>query len=395
MPREVYVAGTAITPFGRRRDNSSPRDWVRQATFAAVSDAGIELSDVDALIVASETDFLTLQLVAAPLFADELGLVPKPAVRVETGGASGGQAIRSAFAFLKAGMHQTVLVVGYEHAASHLSGDDVRTLYGLSFDADLEGFNGVTATALYALSIQDHMAQFGTTLQQLAAVSVKNHGNALMNPNAHKPMKLTVDDVMASPVVSSPYRLLDCSLISDGAAAVVLTSEASVARATSRPCVRLSASACATDHVRLGDRPEPGMFRSKAFASADAYRQAGVRRPSEEIAFAEIYDAYTGAELQGIEGLGLCPAGQAGPALAAGEFDRDARLPINLSGGLIGQGGPPGATGVAQVATLALLLQGRYHPGLQPKTDRRFGLADTHAGVGTLSVVHVLESVDA
>jgi acetyl-CoA C-acetyltransferase len=395
MVPDVYVAGTAITPFGRRRDHSSPRDWVSQAALAAISDAGIEPSEVDCLVISSETDFLTLQLVAAPLFADELGLVPKPAVRVETGGASGGQAIRSAFAFIKSGMHRTVLVVGFEHAASHLSGDDVRMLYGLSFDADLEGFNGVTATALYALSIQDYMARFGTTLQQLAAVSVKNHGNALMNPKAHKPMRLTVDDVMASPIVSAPYRLLDCSLISDGAAAVVLTAVESLARGARWPRVRIAASACATDHVRLGDRPEPGVFRSKAAASANAYLQAGIRRPADEIAFAELYDAYTGAELQGIEGLGLCPAGQAGPALAAGEFDRDALLPINLSGGLIGQGGPPGASGIAQVATLTQLLQRRYHSGLQPKTDRRFGLADTHAGVGTLSVVHLLESVDA
>ena len=285
-------------------------------------------------------------------------------------------------------------MVGYEHAASHLSGDDVRTLYGLSFDADLEGFNGVTATSLYALSIQHYMARFGATLAQLAAVSVKNHGNALLNPNAHKPMKVTVDEVLASPMVSSPYRLLDCSLISDGAAALVLTSDRSIAMATGRPAVRIAASACATDHVRLGDRTEPGLFRSKTVASADAYRQAGIERPADEIAFAELYDAYTGAELQGIEGLGLCRPGAAGPLLTEGVFDRQGPLPVNLSGGLIGQGGPPGATGIAQVATLTQLLQGRYHPGLQPGTDRRFALADAHAGVGTLSVVHVLERLD-
>jgi acetyl-CoA C-acetyltransferase len=394
MTGQVYVAGARMTPFGRRRDGSNPRDWVRQVALAAVADAGLTLTDVDALIIASETDFLTLQLVAAPLFADELGLVPKPAVRVETGGASGGQAVRSGFVHVKAGVHRTVLVVGYEHAASHLSGDDVRTLYGLSFDADLEGFNGVTATSLYALSIQDYMARFGATAAQLAAVSVKNHGNALLNPNAHKPMKVTVDEVLASPLVSSPYRLLDCSLISDGAAALVLTSDRSIATATGRPAVRIAASACATDHVRLGDRAEPGLFRSKTVASADAYRQAGIERPADEIAFAELYDAYTGAELQGIEGLGLCRPGTAGPLLTEGVFDREGSLPVNLSGGLIGQGGPPGATGIAQVVTLAHLLQGRYHPGLQPSTDRRFALADAHAGVGTLSVVHVLERLD-
>jgi acetyl-CoA C-acetyltransferase len=393
MPPEVFVAGGAMSRFNRRRDGSNPRDWVRDVTQRALLDARIDLSEVDALVIASETDFLTLQLVAGPLFADELGLVPRPVMRVESGGASGGQAVRAGLMHIHAGFHQTVLVVGFEHAASHLSGDDVRSLYGLSFDADLEGFNGVTATALYALSIQDHMARYGTTPAQMAAVSVKNHANAKLNPNAHKPMALTIEDVLASEIVSYPYRLLDCSLISDGAAAVVLTAHRPLLRSDVPP-VRIAASACATDAVRLGDRPIPGDFNSKRVASSEAYRQAGIEKPHAEIAFAELYDAYTGAELQGIEGLQLCARGEAGPAAAAGEFACDGALPVNLSGGLIGQGGPPGATGIAQIMTLTHLLQRRYHGGLQPVTERRFGLADSHAGVGTLSVVHVLERAD-
>jgi acetyl-CoA C-acetyltransferase len=159
----VYVAGGAMTPFNRRRDCSTPRDWVRQVAAAALLDARIDAREVDAVVFASETDFLSLQLVAAPLLVDEIGLAPAATVRVETGGASGGQAVRAGLMHLLSGLHRTVLVVGFEHAASHLSGDDVRMLYGLSFDADLEGFNGVTATALYALSIQDHIARHGTT----------------------------------------------------------------------------------------------------------------------------------------------------------------------------------------------------------------------------------------
>jgi len=393
MSCDVFIAGGAMTRFCRRRDGSNPRDWVREVVLMAMKDARIDRAEVDALVIASETDFLTLQLVAGPLLADELGLVPRPVMRVESGGASGGQAVRAGLMHIRSGLHQTVLVVGFEHAASHLSGDDVRLLYGLSFDADLEGFNGITATALYALSIQDHMARYGTTSQQMAAVSVKNHANAKLNPNAHKPLKLTIDDVLASENVSFPYRLLDCSLISDGAAAVVLTANRSLLRAD-MPAVRVAASSCASDHVRLGDRAVPGDFNSKRVASADAYNQARIARPRDEIAFAELYDAYSGAELQGIEGLQLCARGEAGPATAAGEFASDGALPINLSGGLIGQGGPPGATGIAQIMTLTHLLQGRYHKGLQPATKRRFGLADSHAGVGTLSVVHVLERVD-
>lgn len=391
--RGVYVAGGAMTAFGRRTDGSTPRDWVRQVVDAALADARVGPADIDAVVFASETDFFSLQLVPAPLLLDEVGLVPRPTLRVEAGGASGAQAVRVGAMHVLSAMHRTVLVVGFEHAASHLSGDDVRMLYGLSFDAELEGFNGVTATALYALSIAGHIARHGTTREQLAHVSVKNHGNACRNPDAHKPMSISVDDVIASPMVSTPYRRLDCSLISDGAAAVVLTGERALLR-DDRPPVRVAASACASDHVRLGDRERPDAFRSKEIASALAYSQAGIRDPRREIAFAELYDAYTGAELQSLEGLGLCAPGAAGAAMAAGEFDAGGDFPVNLSGGLIGQGGPPGATGVAQVFTLLRLLQARYHAGLQPKTSRRFALADAHAGVGTLTVTHILERLD-
>ena len=294
---------------------------------------------------------------------------------------------------IRAGLSKTVLVVGYEFAASHLSGDDVRMLYGLSFDAEIEGFAGATATALYALSIQAYMASTGVTDVQLASVSVKNHGNALHNPNAHKPMCISLDDVLSSSPVYSPYKLLDCSLISDGAACVVLTSERRLLR-HDRLAVHIAGSGCATDHVRLGDRSDIGVFAGKQASAQQAYKMAGINSPINQIAVAELYDAYTGAELQSIEALRLCPQGHAGPAALMGEFSVGGRLPVNLSGGLIGQGGPPGATGIAQVATVVALLDGTYHPSIQPANLGRFGVTDCHAGVGTLNVTHVLERLD-
>src|SRR6185436_12833374 len=132
----------------------------------------------------------------------------------------------------------------------------------LSFDADVEGMAGASAASLYALSMAEHMRVFGTTEAQLAAVSVKNHGNATANPLAHKPMTIAVADVLASRAVSPPYKLLDCSLISDGAAALVLVA-GDLPRERARPRVRISGSGCASDHVRLGDRSEPHRFRSK------------------------------------------------------------------------------------------------------------------------------------
>jgi acetyl-CoA C-acetyltransferase len=392
MP-DVLIAGVGASAFGVSRDGSAPRDWVRRVAREALADAALDARDIDAVVVASESDFFSLQLAPGALLADEAGLVPAAVMRVEMGGGSGAAAVRAGFMHIASGLHRRVLVVGFEHAASHLAGDDMRMLYGLSFDADVEGMAGASAASLYALSMAEHMRVFGTTEAQLAAVSVKNHGNATANPLAHKPMTITAADVLASRAVSPPYKLLDCSLISDGAAALVLVA-GDLPQERARPRVRISGSGCASDHVRLGDRSEPHRFRSKERSGAAAYAMAQIKEPRLEIDVAELYDAFTGAELQAIEALGLAPPGGAGPALAAGEFGRDSRLPVNLSGGLIGQGGPPGATGVMQIVTLTRLLQGRYWPELQPARALRTALADAHGGVATVSITHVLEARD-
>jgi len=391
MSVKPIILGGDVVPFRRYKDGSGLRDWVRIAATGALADAGLQASDIDAVVIASETDFLSLQVAPGPLFLDEIGLTGLPVIRVESGGASGGNALRAGVIHVMSGLAKRVLVIGYEHAASHLDSGDVRQIYGLSFDADLEGWAGATATMLYALSIQDHMERFGSTSKQMAAVSVKNHANAQHNPWAHKPMQISIQDVLASPMVSTPYRMLDCSLISDGAAALVLCHPDAAPEGAARRCSRIVASACATDHIRLGDRIEPGTFHGKARAIRDACRQAGVNDPAGAFDVAELYDSYTGAELQGIEALGLCPEGQAGARGLDGEFSLQGRLPVNISGGLIGQGGAPGAVGLAQAITVSRLLEGRYWPELQAGRSYQRGLIDCHAGVGTLNVVHILE----
>ena len=390
---DVIVAGCAMIPFGRYNDGSTPRDWVRRVTQDAIAEAGIDPQDIEAVIIATESDFFSLQLCPGAVLVDEIGLVPRPVVRIEMGGASGAMAIRAGVMHILSGMYRNVLVIGFEQAASHLSGDDMRMLYGLSFDTDLEGMAGASAVSLYALSISEHMRVFGTTEAEMATVSVKNHGNAMFNPLAHKPIEITVDDVLNSRPVSTPYKLLDCSMISDGAGAVVLT-DGRMRKTSDRARVRVAGCGCASDHVRLGDRAETFTFRSKIISAQQAYAMADISDPVHQIDVAEVYDAFTGAELQGIEALGLCKAGTAGKAMVSGAFRRDGPLPVNISGGLIGQGGPPGATGVVQIVTLTRLLQREYWPALQPKRELRFGVADAHAGVAAVSVTHVLERID-
>ena len=393
MSSDICVLGGSAVRFARRRDGSSWRDWVREAGLGALEDSGLEPRDVDAVVVATESDFFSLQLAPGPVVAAELGFEGCETIRTESGGASGAAAVRAAHALVASRLARYVLVVGFEAVASHLGGDDVRLLYGLSFDAEIEGFAGATPAALYALSMRMHMARHGTTAEQFAAVAVANRANACANPLAHKPMRIGTEDVLASPMVASPYRRLDCSLLSDGAAAVVVAHSSRAPR-VDRPRVRIAGSGAVTDRPRLGDRNRPDRFDAKARAARDAYAMAGVRAPADEIDCAEVYDAFSGAQIQAVEALGFVNEGDGGPACAAGEFGREGRLPINLSGGLLGQGGAPGATGVVQAMTVQRLLEGRYFDGAQPRRALRRGIVDTHGGVCTSAVVQVFEATE-
>ena len=327
-----------------------------------------------------------------PVVLDELGLSGRPVVRVEGGGASGGLALREGMTQIMAEMARRVLVVGFEAAAGHLEPGGVQFVYGLSFVAEIDGMAGATAVSLYALSIAEHMARFGTTAEQMASVSVKNHANAIGNPWAHKPMTITIDDVLASPMIATPYHRLDCSLASATAAAIVLA-HPDAAPEVARPLSRISGSGVGSDFARLGDRAERHAFSAKRRAPEAAYAMAGIKDAAHDIDIAEVCDPFTGAEIQSLEAIGLVLPGEAAPALADGAFDKDGKLPVNLSGGLIGQGGAPGATGIAQAVTMDRLLGGRYFGGAVAASFER-GLIDVHGGVGTLAAVHVLERVE-
>ncbi|SOH92200.1 acetyl-CoA C-acetyltransferase [Monaibacterium marinum] len=386
MISDVSFAGGAMTPFNRRKDGSSFRDWARRATRDALTDAGLQASDIDSLIVASESDFFTLQLNPAALLADECGLTGVAAKRVEGGGASGHLAVHAAVADVASGMARRVLVLGVEPSASHLRGADVGALYSLSFDAWTDGMTGVDSTSLYALSAQAFMARTGATVDDFAAVAVRNRAHARANANAHLQLDITAQDVAASPVVASPYRRLDCSPLSDGAAAIILARTADLPARSGR--ARFRAAASATDTVRLGERHDPGFFAGKQRAAQLAYAMAGVT--AADIGVAEVYDSYSGAQLQALQALGLANS----RALAAerdGYFAADGMVPVNLSGGLLGQGAPVGATGVAQILAAALQLEGRYF-GRQAQNQPRFALVDTHGGIATSNAVSILEA---
>jgi acetyl-CoA C-acetyltransferase len=396
---DVVVLGCGLSPFTRDRFDSSIRDWVAEAVIEALVDSGLEKGQLDSTIAAYESDHLAGQIGQGVIWQDTLGLTPKPVVRVEGSGATGGLALRTAFAYLRASLSDCVLVVGAERVGKSVTTATANEIFAMSSDTDWEMPVGGHFPAYYALVMREHMRRYGTTEEQMATVSVKNHGNARFHPLAQKPMSISVADVMTSPVIASPFKLLDCSLLSDGAAALILATKTwaqeQAPHFKERRAVYLRGSGAATDQARPGDRPLAGLarFSAKQHAALAAYDMAGIKDPLKEIDVAEVYDSYSGAELLAYEALGLCREGESGLLAEQGLFDLGGELPVNPSGGLLGFGAAAGATGVAQAVEVVTQLWGKADPRRQVN-GASIGLTDAHAGVCSVCAVHVFEARD-
>jgi acetyl-CoA C-acetyltransferase len=228
-----------------------------------------------------------------------------------------------------------------------------------------------------------HAHRYGTTREQLAHVAVKNHAHGLLNPLAQFQSTITVQDVLESVMVADPLRVLDCSPITDGAAAVVLAA-LPLARSR-RPPVKVAASAAATDAIALHDREDLAWLRSTEVAAASAYKRAGIT--PADLSFCEVHDCFTIAEVMAIEALGLVERGKGGEAAASGMTALGGRVPVNPSGGLKSKGHPVGATGIAQIREAVLQLRGEAND--RQVEGARWGLTQNMGGTGASSVVHV------
>jgi len=390
------IVGVGTTLFAADRLDSTVRDLMAEAVLDCVQDAGLDgLKGVEHGLTSYESDHFNGQMTLGAILHDQIGLTPLPNVRVEGGGATGALALRTAWAYVQSGLCDSILVYGCEKNGREVSSKTANLLFALSADADWELMVGGTYTAFYAAMMRAHMERYGTTEEQFAHVAVRNRHNANFNPIAQKPMELTIEDVLGSTPIAEPYKLLDCSLLSDGAAALLLATPEWAKRHSpkfsTRPPVAFVASGCGTDTMRLGDRyPEITNFRGKQAAAAQAYAMAGISDPLHEVHVAELYDSYSGVEIQAVEDLGFVARGQGGPYVAEGLFDLDGKLPVNPSGGLLGRGAPVGATGIVQAVEIVQQLWAEVDPRRQV-TNATCGLTDTHAGVGTLCVVNIFK----
>jgi acetyl-CoA C-acetyltransferase len=375
-----------MTRFGELWEKSL-RDLMVEAGLQAMADAGVDR--VDSMYVGCMScGLFAEQEHLASLASDFLGLGPIPATRVESACASGGLAVRSAFIEVASGLSEVVLAIGVEKMTD-LAGDACTAALATAADQDYESFHGVTFPGLYAMIARAHMERYGTTAEQLAATAVKNHANGALNPLAQFRNRITVGDVLDSMMVADPLHVLDCSPVSDGAAAAVLCPLERAKKTAQKAPVRVAGVGHATDSLALYRRADLTRLPAVERSAQIALRMAK-RKPSD-IHLAEVHDCFTIAEVCAIEELGLVPRGQGGDAARSGLTARDGRWPVNTSGGLKSKGHPVGATGVAQIHEVVTQLRGEA--GERQVRNARIGLTQNMGGSGGSSVVHVLELI--
>ncbi len=381
--RDVAVIGVGLTQFGELW--ATPfRDLFAQAAHACLQDAGVDRERVQSVYLGCMTGGLFVgQEHAASILCDYAGLTPVAATRVESACASGGAAFRAGYLEVASGASDLVLVGGIEKMND---GADATYCLATAADQEYEVYHGVTFPGLYAMIAHAHMARYGTTREQMAAVAVKNHRNGALNPYAQFRQEITLETVLKATAVADPLGLFDCSPVTDGAAAVLLC-PLEMARELNKPPVRIIGSGQATDTIALHDRGDLAAIPVVGRAAAVAYAQAGAK--PADIDLAEVHDCFTIAEIVCTEELGFFPRGQGGPAAADGLTARDGKIPVNTSGGLKSKGHPVGATGVAQIVELVLQLTGRA--GARQLKNPRLGLAQNMGGSGGSATVHILE----
>ena len=381
---KIKILGTGMTKFGERWDKSLV-DLAEEAGMKAVKDSKIGLKDLDAIFVGNMLSAaVTGQEHLGALIAERLNL-KIPAMRIEGACASGAMAIYQAIQGINSGQYQRVLVIGVEKMTDLSTQEVNKALMAASAEAE-EGVNGLTFASLYALMAKAYMEKYGLKEKELAQVSVKNHYHASLNPLAQFPFKVSLKQVIESPMVADPLKVLDCSPITDGAAGLVVSSEQWTVNSGQKP-VSIIGSSLVSDTLSLSARKEIIEQEATKEAVKKALKMAGIKL--KEIDLAEVHDCFTIAEIISLESLGFFKKGEAAKATTRGETQLGGKLPVNTSGGLKACGHPVGATGVKQIVELVLQLRGQAEK--RQVKNARIGLAQNIGGSGSTAVVHILK----
>ena len=380
--RKVAVVGIGHGKFGVRSD-ASLRELAFEAVKACLDDAGIPLKEVDSMVTGIAGDEFAFGLQPSAQVHDYIGFYPKPNFRVEGACATGSIALITGYMNVASGLADLVLVIGVEKM-TEVPTSIATEIMGKAGDAIWEYPFGTTFPGYYAMIANAHMAEYGTTEEQLAMVSVKNHYYGSLNPYAQMQKEITLEKALTSYTVAYPLKLYDCSLITDGAAAVLIASEER-AKAISKKPIWIVGTGVATDTLRLGDRKSLTSILSAKEAAKIAYKRAGVE--SGNIDVATVHDCFTIAEIIAYEDLGFCARGEGGKLIQAKETYVGGRIPVNVDGGLKSKGHPIGATGVSMAIEITKQLRGEA--GERQVRDAEIGLTHNVGGTGQVAAVHI------
>lgn len=378
MSYKASVIGAGMTRFHHKlhADKQGRELFLEAAMEASESvDNGFELKEVDALYVGYfSSDMFEKQGHVSALMADWLGVNPKPAARVEAACASSGAALNIGILAIASGIYDVVLVGGVEKMRT-LNTSQVTDTLAMAADASYEAAAGFTFPGLYAAMASAHFKEHGSTWEQLAHISIKNHENGALNPKAQyqEPIKEIAEKLgerkeikfsdeleflesSLNPVIASPLRLFDCCPISDGAAAVILASEKTARKYTDSP-INVIGFGQASDTMALHDRADLTSLKATKLASKQAFDMAGIK--IRDVSFACVHDCFTNAEMMATEDLGFFEKGEGGKAAVEGRTSLNGDIPINTDGGLKAKGHPVGATGAGMVYEVFKQLRGQ------------------------------------
>jgi acetyl-CoA C-acetyltransferase len=378
---DIAIIGAGQSVFSRSCGVS-----IRELCFDAFKEAmeGLDITkdDIDASIICSSPGY-DKQRSPAGVISQYLGLTPKPSFTVESICSSGSTGVRIGWSLIKSGLHKVVAVIGFQKM-SELSSRDIAEMMGRGSDLMWETPFGQTAGTSYALCAQAHMAKYGTTEEQMAKVRVKNSSYGAKNPKATFRKELSLNDVMSSEMISSPFKKYDCCANADGASCVILA-RADIAKSVSKIPIWVMGIGAATDAITLAQRDTLTSFCS-ARAAKEAYAMAGVG--PQDIDVAEVHDAFTISEIIAYEDLGFAKPGE-GPRLLDEKMTYiGGKIPVNVDGGLLSKGHPLGATGGSQIRTIVRQLRKECTESQVP--DAEIGLVHNVGGTGYYGNVTIL-----
>ncbi len=413
LARGVSLVGAGMSNFGSFPEKSSRDIFVEAYQDLKQSvEKGFDSQEVEFVIIGNfSSDLFEGQAHTAPIMADAVGLVPKPAVRVEDACASSGVALRQGIMAIASGLYDVVLVGGVE-MMTKLPTAEVTDTLAAAGDALYEIPVGFTFPAFYAAMASAYLDRYGAVPEDLMQVAIKNHANGALNSKAQfgvsipdwmekrkqsaekkgRPIPTWKDewdylhDDQANPMIAWPLRLFDCSPITDGAAAALLVADDIAERFSDHP-LRIIGTGQASDFP-LHDRPDLTSIGAAKLAGQEAYQMAGLG--PDDIHLAEVHDCFTIAEIIATEDLGFFAPGTGYNKAEEGITTRDGDIPVNTSGGLKAKGHPVGASGVGQVVEIFKQLGGKAGDR-QVKGDPRIGLTHNVGATGQTCVVHIFE----